>query len=54
MIGFIALAGIVLRNSILLVDFIPSGRAQVTALGPSLMRAGDQLMRGLDGRDDGA
>jgi len=40
MIGFIALAGIIVRNSILLVDFIRSRRAQGIALRPALIEAG--------------
>ena len=40
MIGFIALAGIIVRNSILLVDFIRSRRAQGAALRPALIEAG--------------
>ena len=40
MIGFIALAGIIVRNSILLVDFIRQRRAQGAALRPALIEAG--------------
>ena len=40
MIGFIALAGIIVRNSILLVDFIRSRRALGAALRPALIEAG--------------
>jgi multidrug efflux pump subunit AcrB len=40
MIGFIALAGIVVRNSILLVDFIRSRQAEGKALRDSLLEAG--------------
>ena len=40
MIGFIALAGIIVRNSILLVDFIRNRRAQGIALRPALIEAG--------------
>ncbi|OFX13052.1 MAG: multidrug transporter AcrB [Alphaproteobacteria bacterium RIFOXYD12_FULL_60_8] len=40
MIGFIALAGIVVRNSILLVDFINHRRAEGVALRPALLDAG--------------
>jgi multidrug efflux pump subunit AcrB len=40
MIGFIALAGIIVRNSILLVDFIRTRRAQGAALRPALIEAG--------------
>jgi multidrug efflux pump subunit AcrB len=40
MIGFIALAGIIVRNSILLVDFIRTRRAQGEALRPALIEAG--------------
>jgi multidrug efflux pump subunit AcrB len=40
MIGFIALAGIIVRNSILLVDFIRSRRAQGVGLRPALIEAG--------------
>ena len=40
MICFIALAGIIVRNSILLVDFIRNRRAQGIALRPALIEAG--------------
>jgi multidrug efflux pump subunit AcrB len=40
MIGFIALAGIIVRNSILLVDFIRRRRADGVALRPALIEAG--------------
>jgi multidrug efflux pump subunit AcrB len=40
MIGFIALAGIIVRNSILLVDFIRARRAAGIALRPALIEAG--------------
>jgi len=40
MIGFIALAGIIVRNSILLVDFIRTERAKGTPLRPALIEAG--------------
>ena len=40
MIGFIALAGIIVRNSILLVDFIRTRRAAGIALRPALIEAG--------------
>jgi multidrug efflux pump subunit AcrB len=40
MIGFIALAGIIVRNSILLVDFIRHRRAQGIKLRPALIEAG--------------
>ena len=40
MIGFIALAGIIVRNSILLVDFIRHKREQGVALRPALIEAG--------------
>ena len=40
MIGFIALAGIIVRNSILLVDFIRHRREQGIALRPALIEAG--------------
>jgi multidrug efflux pump subunit AcrB len=39
-IGFIALAGIIVRNSILLFDFIRTKRAQGVALRPALIEAG--------------
>jgi multidrug efflux pump subunit AcrB len=40
MIGFIALAGIIVRNSILLVDFIRHRRAEGEALRDALLEAG--------------
>jgi multidrug efflux pump subunit AcrB len=40
MIGFIALAGIIVRNSILLVDFIRHGRRQGRTLRAVLLEAG--------------
>lgn len=40
MIGFIALAGIIVRNSILLVDFIRHRRAEGTVLRQALLEAG--------------
>jgi multidrug efflux pump subunit AcrB len=40
MIGFIALAGIVVRNSILLVDFIEQEIASGTDLAEAVMKAG--------------
>jgi multidrug efflux pump subunit AcrB len=40
MIGFIALAGIIVRNSILLVDFIRHSRAEGASLRQSLLDAG--------------
>jgi len=40
MIGFIALAGIIVRNSILLVDFIRHGRAAGLPLRQALLEAG--------------
>ena len=40
MIGFIALAGIIVRNSILLVDFIRRLRGEGMALRPALIEAG--------------
>jgi multidrug efflux pump subunit AcrB len=40
MIGFIALAGIIVRNSILLVDFIRHARMQGMALRQALLAAG--------------
>jgi multidrug efflux pump subunit AcrB len=40
MIGFIALAGIIVRNSILLVDFVQARRTEGVALRPSLLAAG--------------
>ena len=40
MIGFIALAGIIVRNSILLVDFIGHSRSADTSLRDTLLEAG--------------
>src|ERR1022692_2760883 len=40
MIGFIALAGIIVRNSILLVDFIRHRQAEGTPLRTALIEAG--------------
>ncbi len=40
MIGFIALAGIIVRNSILLVDFVRTEREKGTPLRPALIEAG--------------
>jgi hypothetical protein len=40
MIGFIALAGIIVRNSILLVDFIRMPMFRATPLTPVLIEAG--------------
>ena len=40
MIGFIALAGIIVRNSILLVDFIRHGAGQGKTLRETLLQAG--------------
>ena len=40
MIGFIALAGIIVRNSILLVDFIRHGRGRGKTLRETLLQAG--------------
>jgi multidrug efflux pump subunit AcrB len=40
MIGFIALAGIIVRNSILLVDFVRRLRGEGMALRPALIEAG--------------
>jgi multidrug efflux pump subunit AcrB len=40
MIGFIALAGIVVRNSILLVDFIQTEQAEGRPLTEAVLRAG--------------
>ena len=40
MIGFIALAGIIVRNSILLVDFIRHARAAGMPMKDALMEAG--------------
>jgi multidrug efflux pump subunit AcrB len=40
MIGFIALAGIIVRNSILLIDFIRHRRAEGAPLRQALLEAG--------------
>jgi multidrug efflux pump subunit AcrB len=40
MIGFIALAGIIVRNSILLVDFVRHGAGPGESLRETLLRAG--------------
>jgi multidrug efflux pump subunit AcrB len=40
MIGFIALAGIIVRNSILLVDFIRRRRGEGAVLRVALLEAG--------------
>jgi multidrug efflux pump subunit AcrB len=45
MIGFIALAGIIVRNSILLVDFIRHRRAEGAALREALLDAGATRFR---------
>ena len=45
MIGFIALAGIIVRNSILLVDFIKHLRAGGMPLREALMEAGKIRLR---------
>ncbi len=45
MIGMIALAGIVVRNSIILIDFIERLRAQGTPLADALIEAGATRMR---------
>jgi len=45
MIGMIALAGIVVRNSLILVEFIDQARAQGLALKESLIQAGAVRMR---------
>jgi multidrug efflux pump subunit AcrB len=45
MIGFIALAGIIVRNSILLVDFIQARRAEGLPLRDSLLTAGATRFR---------
>ena len=45
MIGMIALAGIVVRNSIILIDFIQRLRAQGTPLADALIEAGATRMR---------
>jgi multidrug efflux pump subunit AcrB len=45
MIGMIALAGIVIRNSLILVEFINQARAEGMALKAALIRAGEVRMR---------
>ncbi|GEO81467.1 efflux RND transporter permease subunit [Pararhodospirillum oryzae] len=45
MIGFIALAGIIVRNSILLVDFINHARAHAPTLRDALLEAGATRIR---------
>ncbi len=45
MIGMIALAGIVIRNSLILVEFITQARAQGMAVKESLLQAGAVRMR---------
>ncbi|MFC3032463.1 efflux RND transporter permease subunit [Pseudoalteromonas fenneropenaei] len=45
MIGMIALAGIVVRNSLILIDFINQARAQGVALKAALLQAGSVRMR---------
>jgi multidrug efflux pump subunit AcrB len=45
MIGMIALAGIVVRNSIILIDFIQRLREQGVALNEALIEAGATRMR---------
>ncbi len=45
MIGMIALAGIVVRNSLILVEFIDQARAQGLALKEALVQAGAVRMR---------
>jgi len=45
MIGFIALAGIIVRNSILLVDFIRHLRAQGLPMEEALLQAGEIRIR---------
>ncbi|MAD89676.1 MAG: acriflavine resistance protein B [Pseudoalteromonas sp.] len=45
MIGMIALAGIVIRNSLILVEFINQARAEGMALKVALVRAGEVRMR---------
>ncbi|OHU85994.1 MULTISPECIES: efflux RND transporter permease subunit [Pseudoalteromonas] len=45
MIGMIALAGIVVRNSLILVEFINQARAQGMALKQALIQAGEVRMR---------
>jgi multidrug efflux pump subunit AcrB len=45
MIGMIALAGIVVRNSLILVEFITRARQEGSALRPALLQAGAVRMR---------
>jgi len=45
MIGMIALAGIVVRNSLILIEFIDQARARGLALKESLLQAGSVRMR---------
>ena len=45
MIGMIALAGIVVRNSLILVEFIDQSRARGLALKEALLQAGSVRMR---------
>ena len=45
MIGMIALAGIVVRNSLILVEFITQARAQGAAIKEALLQAGAVRMR---------
>ena len=45
MIGMIALAGIVVRNSLILVEFISQARAQGLAIKEALLQAGSVRMR---------
>ena len=45
MIGMIALAGIVVRNSLILVEFITQARAQGLAIREALIQAGAIRMR---------
>ncbi|MBD1583592.1 efflux RND transporter permease subunit [Pseudoalteromonas sp. S16_S37] len=45
MIGMIALAGIVVRNSLILVEFINQARAEGAALKQALIQAGEVRMR---------
>ncbi len=45
MIGMIALAGIVVRNSLILVEFITQARAQGASIRDALLRAGSVRMR---------
>jgi multidrug efflux pump subunit AcrB len=45
MIGMIALAGIVVRNSLILIEFIDQARARGLALKEALVQAGSVRMR---------